>query len=367
VHVLDFSFPPTARRHCRIRVGTGVLDALVEDLVVDAPGSPLILVSDSTVAPIHARPLLGRLRERGLRAELLQFPAGELSKTRATKAALEDGLLRHGAGRDAAIVAVGGGVTGDVAGFTAATWHRGIPVIQVPTSLLSMVDAAVGGKTGVNVEGAKNLVGSFHQPWGIYADISMLTTLADTEFREGFSEVVKSAIIGDASLFRWLEAAASKLVRRDAQAVERVVLACMRLKGRVVKRDEREAGRRAALNFGHTVAHALEKVSGNVLGHGSAVALGLCVESRMACATTGLAESSIGRIEALLDAFGLPVRIPPEYGADAIVAASAYDKKVRAGQVHYALPLRVGRMPALPQLTCVVDETVLREALHATR
>lgn len=367
MQVLDLSFPSTAKRHCRIRVGGGALDELVEDLVGEAPGSPLFLVSDSNVGPIHARPLLGRLRERGLSAELLQFPAGEASKTRATKEWIENGLLRHNAGRDAAIVAVGGGVTGDLAGFVAATWHRGIPVVQVPTSLLSMVDSALGGKTAVNVEGAKNVVGSFHQPWGIYADVSTLSTLPDSEFREGFAEVIKTAVVGDASLFRWLEATATRLVRREAKALERMVAICMRFKGRVVKRDERETGRRAALNFGHTVAHALEKVSASRLGHGSAVALGLCVESRMARTETGFSASSIDRVKTLIEAFGLPVRVPAEYEEDEIVAATAYDKKTRAGQVHYALPLRIGRMPALPQCTRVVDATVLCEALHETR
>jgi 3-dehydroquinate synthase len=348
-------------------VGSGAIDLLIDDLLREAPGSPLVLISDSHVAPLHGRPLAARLRREGLSVERLEFPAGEASKNRRTKGALEDALYQAGVGRDAAVVAVGGGVTGDLAGFLAATWHRGIPVIQVPTSLLAMVDAALGGKTGVNLRKAKNLLGCFHQPWGVYADVSTLATLPDRELREGLAEVVKSAVVGDLALFRWLESEGAAVVGRDAGALERTVLACTRFKQRVVQRDEREAGRRAALNFGHTVAHALELVSAYRIGHGSAVSLGLCVESRLAASTTGFPRSSVERIERLLDSLGLPIRIPSRYSTEAIVAATARDKKVRAGRVHYALPSRIGRIPAPPNTTREVDERLVDEALNETR
>jgi 3-dehydroquinate synthase len=367
VLAFDLSLPAIPKRICRVRVGTGVLDALVDELVGDLPGSPLFIVSDSNVTPIHARPLLDRLRARGLRAELIEFPAGEGFKTRKSKSIIEDRLLELRAGRDCALIAVGGGVTGDLAGFVAATWHRGVPVIQVPTSLLAMVDAALGGKTAVNLAGAKNLVGSFHQPWGVFADIAMLGTLPVEERSQGLAEVVKSAIIGDAALFRWLEAESARLLDGDPVAMEHIVTACSAIKGRVVRRDEREAGRRAVLNFGHTVAHALEKVSGHALRHGSAVSIGMVVEGRLACDSTGLSRASLGRIDELLLKLRLPVHVPAEYDVEALVSATGYDKKVRNGRVHYALPRAIGRMPAGPGVTVEIDDAALREALAFSR
>jgi len=367
VLAIDLSLPAVPKRICRVRVGRGALDSLVEDLVRKPLGKPLILVSDSIVAPLHARPLLGRLRSSGLEAELIEFTAGEGSKTRKTKAIIEDRLLELHAGRDSALVAVGGGVTGDLTGFVAATWHRGVPVVQVPTSLLAMVDASLGGKTAVNLAGAKNMVGSFHQPWGVYADIATLATLPQAERCQGLAEAVKSGVVGDAALFGWLESEAAALVAGEPEALEHVVAACTRFKGQVVRRDEREAGRRAVLNFGHTVAHALEKVSNQALPHGSAVSIGLCVEGRIAHSETGLSRSAVSRIEALLEKLGLPVHVPREYDADALVAATRYDKKVRAGRVHYALPRRIGRMQASPTFTVEVGDGALREALLDAR
>jgi 3-dehydroquinate synthase len=340
-----------------------VIDRLAADLVRDLPARQLFIISDEIVAPLHARPLRRRLKRAGLGAPLLTFPAGEANKSRRTKERLENRLLEAGAGREAVLIAVGGGVTGDLAGFVASTWHRGVPVVQVPTSLLAMADAAVGGKTAVNLPGGKNLVGSFHQPWGVYADVATLATLDQERFVEGFAEVVKAAVIGDAELFRWLEANHDALLARDRTALTRAVAACVRIKGRVVVRDERESGRRAVLNFGHTVGHALEAATRFRVHHGRAVAVGLCVESRLAVRQTGFPAAHATRVRDLVEAFGLPTSLPGRVRPETVARLTYRDKKVRGGKVHYALPRRIGRMLAAPRCTVPVDEASLRATL----
>jgi 3-dehydroquinate synthase len=340
-----------------------VIDGLVDDLAGDPPARPLVIISDDIVAPLHAEPLQRRLKRRGLAAELLTFPHGEANKSRRTKERLENRLLELGAGREAVLVAVGGGVTGDLAGFIAATWHRGVPVVQVPTTMLAMADAAVGGKTAVNLPGGKNLVGCFHQPRGVYADVGTLATLDDSILAEGFAEVVKSAVVGDAELFRWLEEHHDSLLARDEAALTRAVAACIRVKSRVVRRDEREAGRRAILNFGHTVSHALEAATRFRVRHGRAVAVGLCVESLLAVRRTGFPAAHAARVRELVAAFGLPTRLPGRVRPEAVVRLTCRDKKARGGEVHYALPRRIGRMLPAPRFTLPVDEAELLSAL----
>jgi len=339
----------------------GVLDQLVEDLATSPPGNRLFLVSDDRVAPLCGEPLRARLSGRGLDVELLTFPEGEASKSRSEKARLEDRLLSFGAGRDSALLAVGGGVTGDLAGFVAATWHRGVPVVQVPTSLLSMADAALGGKTAINVGAGKNFVGAFHQPLGVYADVSVLSTLAEDRFVEGFAEVVKAAVVGDAKLFRWLEDNVEPLLARDPDALEYAIGRCMQIKGRVVARDEREAGRRAILNFGHTVAHALEVRSGYSMHHGDAVAVGMCVEARIARRLTGLSATHAARLERLIERFGLPMRPSFDVTPEDLLEATRHDKKARQGQVRYALPREAGRMLPGDEVTLAVDDETVEE------
>ena len=344
-----------------------MLDALVDDLAREPPGGLLVLVSDRNLERSHAATLSRRLRERGLRVEQLSVEGGEPGKSREAKAWLEDRLLELGADGDTALLALGGGVVSDLVGFTAATWHRGIPVVQVPTSLLAMVDAAVGGKTDVNVSGVKNLVGSVHQPVGVYADTAVLSTLPEREFVEGFAEVVKTAAIADASFFGWLETHASSLLERDAPALEHAIAQCVRIKARVVRRDERDSGRRAMLNFGHTVGHAVETVSGYRVGHGAAVSIGISVESRIACAATSLPDRHVRRLHDLLVAFGLPVDVPRDLPADDLVAAARQDKKNREGRIHCALPVRIGRMGPGAAVTVAVDEPTLVEAIERAR
>jgi 3-dehydroquinate synthase len=345
LHQFEVTLRSVRSPGCRVRVGAGALSMLVPDLSRALSGRRVFVISDSNVAPLHAERLIERLRAGGIATELLVFPAGEAHKTRQTKHRLEDELLVFGAGSDAAMLALGGGVTGDLAGFVAATWHRGVPVIQVPTSLLAMTDAALGGKTAVDLPGAKNLVGSYHQPWGVYADTELLSTLPSEQYVQGFAEMVKIAAVADGRLFTWLEASTEALLGRDPDALAHALRRCLELKGRIVARDERDRGPRTMLNFGHTVGHALELLSGYRIDHGSAVGLGLRAESHLAQELTGFPARHSTRLASLLDRLGLPVRRDSIDSEAALVSAFGRDKKTRAGQVHCALPARLGRMP----------------------
>lgn len=346
-----------------MRVGSGVLELLAQELAADSPGRRHVIIADDHVHELYGRALSRLLQRHGLDVALLGFPAGEANKNRETKARLEDGLFALGLGRDGVLVAVGGGVTCDLVGFVASTWHRGIPVVQVPTTLLAMADAALGGKTGVNLPGGKNIVGSFHQPWGIYADISTLSTLDDVELGCGFAEVVKSAAIADAGFFRWLEAAVGKLLRREPLLLEQAVVRCVKIKSRVVARDEREHGRRALLNFGHTLGHALEAASAFKLRHGHAVAVGMCLEARLGLDLVGFPPADLRRLESLIEAFGLPARLPDGISNDELIAAAYRDKKTVRGQLHCALPMRLGRMRPGKDVVVPVDAGAVRRLL----
>jgi 3-dehydroquinate synthase len=342
-----------------------VLDALVADLAADPPARRLVVLTDDVVAPLYADRFVRRVRRRGLSACLIVFPHGESHKNRRTKGWLEDRMLELNVGRDAAVVALGGGVTGDLAGFVAATWHRGIPVVQVPTSLLAMADAALGGKTAVDLPGGKNLVGAFHQPWGLYADTRVLETLDERTYRDGFAEVVKAGAIGDLRFFRWLESHAEALLERDPVRLEQAIGACLRIKGGVVVRDETEHGLRALLNFGHTIGHALEAVSRYRTTHGRAVSIGMIVESVLAVRRVGFPEPHAERLRALIETFGLPVRYRGRMAPEAIVRATRRDKKVRDGRVRYALPRRLGSALPGSDVTIEIDDAEVRSALAA--
>ncbi len=289
------------------------------------------------------------------------------AKTRATKQRIEDRLFTLGAGRDSAILALGGGVTGDLAGFVAATWHRGIPLVQIPTTLLAMVDAAIGGKTAINVPQGKNLIGAIHQPHAVYADLATLKTLPDPVYRDGIAEIVKAGVIADAALFRWLEGNSEKLLARRPRTLGEAVTRSVRVKARIVRADEREAGTRAALNFGHTIGHALESASGYRLSHGRAVAIGMAVEAKLAVAHGTLSAVAGGRVVALLHAFGLPTTVPRALSPARIRDATHRDKKARGGKSRYALPTALGRMPPAARVTVAIGDRDLMAALRACR
>ncbi|MFZ5624911.1 MAG: 3-dehydroquinate synthase [Gemmatimonadota bacterium] len=309
------------------------------DLASELLGSRrLAAITDDTVRPLFP----AWLHRADWPETVLSFPPGETHKTRETWAALSDELLHRGYGRDSAIIAVGGGVVGDVAGFVAATYARGVPFLQVPTTLLAMLDAAVGGKTGVDTPHGKNLIGAFHPPAGVLVDPLVLGSLDAREYRAGLAEAVKHGLVADLSYFEWIEHHADALLSRDAEAVTRLVTESVAIKARVVSEDEHETGRRATLNAGHTVAHAIEQATAYGMLHGEAVSLGLVAECGLA-EVLGLAPAGTrARVTALLARLGLPVRLPPTVDPDRLLAAMRLDKKNRAGAVRFALPLGLG-------------------------
>lgn len=325
-----------------VTVGPGAVEGLPAVLAPLA-AARAVVVTDSNVEALHAARIADRIEKSGSAVDLVSFPAGEASKTRETKARIEDRLAELGCGRDTVLVAIGGGVTGDLAGFVAATYMRGLPWVQVPTSLLAMADASIGGKTGVDHPAGKNLIGAFHQPAAVLADTDLLATLPEVEHRSGLAEIVKSAVVGDAGLFGRMESSADALRPAGADVVDSLRRA-VDVKAGVVSRDERESGERSTLNFGHTIGHALEKLSGYALSHGEAVAAGMVAEARIAVGLRLLAGQEASRIEALLKHLGLPTALPPGTGPGAVLEAAALDKKSRGGRPGMALPARIGGM-----------------------
>ena len=336
------------------------LEALVAEHLSATGAARVAMIADASVLALLQSGRLGRGPWSGL---TLAFPPGESSKTRDQWARLTDALLEQGYGRDSGIVALGGGVAGDLAGFVAATYMRGLPYVQVPTSLLAMLDASVGGKTGVDTAQGKNLIGAFHPPVAVLADPRALATLPERDYRGGMAEAVKHGLIADAEYFAWMERDADALLRRDQSALTRLVRRSIEIKAEVVSGDEREAGRRAILNAGHTVAHALEQVMAYALPHGEAVALGLVAESALA-EMLGVAPAGLGaRVAGLLGRLGLPVRLAEPIPADRLVRAMASDKKNREARVRFALPNGLGLMDQGDGWTREVPEPAILRAL----
>lgn len=350
-------------------VGRGLLAELPRLLGERCPAHAYAVIADSRVAELYGGPVLAALRDAGLRATLLSFPAGEWNKTRATWTELTDALLAAHLGRDSAVIALGGGVTGDLAGFVAATYLRGVPFVQAPTTLLAMIDASIGGKTGVDVPAGKNLVGAFHQPRCVVADIATLATLPRLHVAAGMAEAVKHAVVADAGYLDVLLADAAAIRARDLDALERVVSRSVAIKEEVVAEDPLEGGRRQILNFGHTIGHAVEARSGYNLLHGEAVAIGMAAEARLA-ESIGVAETGLhSRVRQALEAFDLPVTIPDDLAAEDLLEAMRGDKKSRASLVRFALPSRVGAMHERADGAWTVDvgEDNILQTLAASR
>jgi 3-dehydroquinate synthase len=325
-------------------------------------GRACMMVSDANVERLYARKCREWLEGAGCRVAPACVPAGESSKSLDQAGRLYGEAVAAGLDRSSAVVALGGGMVGDLAGFVAGTFLRGIRLVQVPTTLLAMVDSAVGGKTAVNLPQGKNLVGVFAQPVAVAMDLSTLSSLPDREYRSGLAEVVKYGVIADAALFGMLERGADALRRRDPAVLEEVVARCCAIKAGVVSSDERESGPRAVLNFGHTLGHAVETAAGyGHLLHGEAVAVGMAFAAHLSAIRSGLPAGEAARVVRLIEEFGLPVRLPEGCAWSGLRAGMATDKKSVGGSPRFVLAAEIGR--AVYGVT--VDDAAMAKAAAA--
>jgi 3-dehydroquinate synthase len=342
-----------------IHIGAGLI---AEPHAFDAvPASALaVVVSNTTVAPLYAEALMRTLRARHRRVELIVLPDGEAHKDWATLNLIFDGLLRLGADRKTVLYALGGGVVGDMTGFAAAAFMRGVPFVQVPTTLLAQVDSSVGGKTGINHPLGKNMIGAFHQPVAVVADLDVLATLPPRELRAGLAEVIKYGPIADADFLAWTETQVDALLARDPAAVTHAVRRSCEIKAQVVGRDERESGLRAILNFGHTFGHAVEAGLGyGEWLHGEAVGCGMVMAAALSAKLGLLAQADAERIARLIQRAGLPVR-GPAFGAPRWLELMRLDKKAEDGEIRFVLLDRLGHA-----LVRAAPDTAVRAVIDA--
>jgi 3-dehydroquinate synthase len=337
---------PLGSRSYAIKVGGGLLPRLGAECAALKLGQRCAVITDSNVGKKFAQAALKSLAASGFEPALITVPAGEKSKSVATVEKCYDQLATHRLERKSFIVALGGGVVGDLAGFAAATYLRGIDFVQAPTTLLAQVDSSVGGKTGVNLRAGKNLVGAFYQPRLVLCDLDTLKTLPRREYISGLAEVIKYGVIYDSVLFAQLERNLPKLLSRDAATLAAVVARCCEIKAEVVGADETESGLRAILNFGHTLGHAIENSSGyGKFLHGEAISIGQAVAAKLSHEILGLPSGDVARIEKLFVRAGLPVKI--KLGAarrKKLFAAMQLDKKVSGGEIKFVLAEKIGKV-----------------------
>ncbi len=323
-------------------------------------GDRYMLVTDTNLAALYGEPLLGELKKASVPAGMIVFPAGEASKNIGTALTIVRQLLQAGADRKTVLLALGGGVVGDVTGFVASLYMRSIPYIQIPTSLVAQVDSSIGGKTAVDLPEGKNLLGTFYQPRAVLTDPSFLETLPAAEFRNGLAEVVKYGIIDRGDLFALLEKEMTALQGLEKETLSQIIFRCCEIKKRLVEIDEKDRGPRHFLNFGHTLGHALEAASDYRLAHGSGVSLGMMAALRLSERIGGLVHEDRVRAENLIGRTGLPTAIPVEIGTDLIMSKLASDKKKSGQTINFVLVRNIGE----PFVTGEVKEEILRETIE---
>jgi 3-dehydroquinate synthase len=329
-----------ARYRHPVLVGSGLIEQVGKRVRKYLPGNTCAIISDSNVAPLFADRVKESLASAGFRPTLITIPAGEKSKTLEQTGAICDQMVAAGLDRQSFVVGLGGGVIGDISGFVAAIYHRGVPHVQVPTTLLAMVDSSIGGKTGVNTRDGKNLIGAIHHPLLVIDDLDVLKTLPPREFNQGFAEIIKHAIIADAKMFQMLQ----RWKTGQAPALQRLIKRNIRIKSRIVAKDERDrTGERALLNFGHTVGHAIERAGEyRKFLHGEALSLGIIAACAISVKRAGLPPKQRDAIVDLLQRFDLPTRLPKNLPREKIFDALKFDKKFQGGKVRFVVTPRIG-------------------------
>jgi 3-dehydroquinate synthase len=347
-----------------IHIGAGLL-ARAELIVERLRQKKAAIITNTTVAPLYLMPLKHALESAGVDVVVITVPDGESHKTWETLNRIFDALLEHRCERGTALIALGGGVVGDLAGFAAAVYQRGVPYIQVPTTLLAQVDSAVGGKTAINHPAGKNMIGAFYQPLAVISDTDTLGTLPAREYSAGLAEVIKYGLIRDREFFDWLESNIARLARREPEALAYAIERSCANKAEVVALDEREGGPRALLNFGHTFGHAIEAGTGyGTWLHGEAVAAGMALALRLSRRLGLTGEEEARRATAVLKAAGLPVQAP-DLGLERYLELMGHDKKVEGGRLRFVLLRRIGEAFVSDQVPAVALADVLGAAAHA--
>ncbi len=345
------------QRSYQITIEHGCFERLAGILAADYPASRYCIVADDTVARLYGRRLLQMLREQGLAGDLLSFVHGEANKNLTTVAALASGAARLGLDRKSMILALGGGVSGDIAGFLASCYMRGIPFIQIPTTLLAQVDSSVGGKTGVDIPEGKNLFGAFYQPLAVYIDPLVLGSLPQVQYLNGMAEVIKHGIIRDENYFNFLRDEFKAIMALEPATLTQLIYVSCRIKAEVVAADEQESSVRRILNFGHTIGHSVEAASSFSILHGFAVSIGMVAAARIALMRSLLEQEQLDAMLSLLRQYQLPAEIPSELDRSLIKSYLLTDKKRISGKTSYVLPKRVGEV--------VITDQVSREEIEA--
>jgi 3-dehydroquinate synthase len=346
-----------------IYIGQDILDRVGVILNKSNRTKRFVILTDSQIGPLHGERVLNTLRKMDLKIDLIDFPAGEGSKNIQTCLELVDQLITLGADRYSSLIALGGGVVGDLTGFIASIYMRGIPFFQIPTTLMAQVDSSIGGKTGIDLPAGKNLLGTFYQPQAVFIDLTFLKTLSKREFTSGLSEILKYGIIEDPELFQALEEGLSPIKKRDPIVLERIITKSCRIKKRIVEMDEKESGLRRILNFGHTIGHAVEAESRYAVSHGEGVAIGMVCAAALSEKLNYLNSKERERIESLIKAFGLPSGIPKDLETKALLSRMSMDKKKQGERLPLVLLKKIG----LPFINGGVPEEVIRETIEAMK
>jgi 3-dehydroquinate synthase len=353
----------TESKHYKILIGYNILETIAKNIRDAQIAGHYIIIADDCVARLYGSKLTRALCDLDLNAHLIDFPAGEKSKSFESVVRLSKMLIELGADRKSALIALGGGVTGDLAGFLASIYMRGIPVFQVPTTLMAQVDSSIGGKTGINLPGGKNLLGTFHQPEMVLTDIKFLETLPDNEYRNGLAEVVKYGVIRGEPLFGKLEKGVGLIQDRNSSFLDEIITASCRIKADIVSQDDREKDLRRILNFGHTIGHALEAISGYTISHGACVSLGMIGAARLSERLYGMDPEEGNRIEELLNVLGLKNRIASEVSTNDILSALRRDKKKEGDNINFVMLRKIGQ----PFVVGGLDDQVIRETIDDLR